>query len=189
MRNDARRVARGEYAIYIPQIFAFASDLKGLPVKVVVPKEGAPYAETDSENGDFGRRPRGESWQDAVCGKPICQFAPAAGDLGRSYWRSSLACRHSGFPIRLPVVNVALWKSAFDPTGCGRHLQSRRLSASAHQAEPDNAPQHRRNIAGQDNSVADLSRSAGLDLGPDGHPRFAAHLKCWSPCRFSSRRF
>ena len=30
MRNDARRVARGEYPIYIPQIFAFASDLKGL---------------------------------------------------------------------------------------------------------------------------------------------------------------
>ena len=48
MRNDARRVARGEYAIYVPQIFAFASDLKGLPVKVVVPKEGAPYAEMDS---------------------------------------------------------------------------------------------------------------------------------------------
>ncbi|HTA99770.1 MAG TPA: extracellular solute-binding protein [Bradyrhizobium sp.] len=48
MRNDARRVARGEYAIYVPQIFAFTSDLKGLPVKVVVPKEGAPYAEMDS---------------------------------------------------------------------------------------------------------------------------------------------
>lgn len=47
MRNDARRVARGEYAIYTPQIFAFASDLKGLPVKVIVPKEGAPYAEMD----------------------------------------------------------------------------------------------------------------------------------------------
>ena len=47
MRNDARRVARGEYAIYIPQIFAFTSDLKGLPVKVVIPKEGAPFAEMD----------------------------------------------------------------------------------------------------------------------------------------------
>ena len=33
--------------IYVPQIFAFTSDLKGLPVKVVVPKEGAPYAEMD----------------------------------------------------------------------------------------------------------------------------------------------
>jgi iron(III) transport system substrate-binding protein len=47
MRNDARRVARGEYAIYIPQVFAFASDLKGLPVRVIVPKEGAPYAQMD----------------------------------------------------------------------------------------------------------------------------------------------
>ena len=47
MRNDARRVARGEYPIYIPQIFAFTSDLKGLPVKVIIPKEGAPYAEMD----------------------------------------------------------------------------------------------------------------------------------------------
>ena len=44
MRNDARRVARGEYPLYITQIFAFASDLKGLPVKVVVPREGAVYA-------------------------------------------------------------------------------------------------------------------------------------------------
>ena len=47
MRNDARRVARGEFAIYVPQIFAFTSDLKGLPVKVVVPKEGAPYAQME----------------------------------------------------------------------------------------------------------------------------------------------
>jgi iron(III) transport system substrate-binding protein len=47
MRNDARRVARGEYPIYIPQVFAFASDLKGLPIKVVIPKEGAPYAAMD----------------------------------------------------------------------------------------------------------------------------------------------
>jgi iron(III) transport system substrate-binding protein len=28
----------------VPQVFAFASDLKGLPVKLIVPKEGAPYA-------------------------------------------------------------------------------------------------------------------------------------------------
>lgn len=47
MRNDARRVARGEYPIYIPQVFAFASDLKGLPVRIIVPKEGVPYAEMD----------------------------------------------------------------------------------------------------------------------------------------------
>ena len=47
MRNDARRVARGEYPLYITQVFAFASDLKGLPVKVVIPKEGAPYAQME----------------------------------------------------------------------------------------------------------------------------------------------
>lgn len=47
MRNDARRVARGEYAIYVPQIFAFTSDLKGLPVKVIIPEEGAPFAQMD----------------------------------------------------------------------------------------------------------------------------------------------
>jgi iron(III) transport system substrate-binding protein len=47
MRNDARRIARGEYPIYVTQVFALASDLKGLPVKVVIPKEGAPYAQMD----------------------------------------------------------------------------------------------------------------------------------------------
>jgi iron(III) transport system substrate-binding protein len=43
LRNDARRVARGEYPLYIPQMFAMASDLKGLPVKAVVMEEGVPY--------------------------------------------------------------------------------------------------------------------------------------------------
>lgn len=43
LRNDALRVARGEYPIYIPQMFAFANDLKGLPVKVVIPEAGVPY--------------------------------------------------------------------------------------------------------------------------------------------------
>ncbi len=43
LRNDARRTARGEYPIYIPQMFALASDLKGLPVKLVVPTDGSPY--------------------------------------------------------------------------------------------------------------------------------------------------
>jgi ABC-type Fe3+ transport system substrate-binding protein len=42
MRNDALRVARGEYPIYIPQMFAIASDLGGLPVKVIVPTDGSP---------------------------------------------------------------------------------------------------------------------------------------------------
>ena len=43
LRNDARRVARGEYPLYIPQMFAMASDLKGLPVKAVVMEEGVPF--------------------------------------------------------------------------------------------------------------------------------------------------
>lgn len=43
LRNDARRIARGEYPIYIPQMFAMASDLKGLPAKVIVPEDGVPY--------------------------------------------------------------------------------------------------------------------------------------------------
>jgi ABC-type Fe3+ transport system substrate-binding protein len=47
MRNDARRIARGEFPIYVPQVFAFASDLRGLPVKVVIPEEGAPYAQME----------------------------------------------------------------------------------------------------------------------------------------------
>jgi ABC-type Fe3+ transport system substrate-binding protein len=44
LRNDARRVARGEYPIYIPQMFAMASDIKRLPAKALVMKEGVPYA-------------------------------------------------------------------------------------------------------------------------------------------------
>jgi iron(III) transport system substrate-binding protein len=43
LRNDARRVARGEYPIYIPQMFAMASDIKALPVKALVMSEGVPY--------------------------------------------------------------------------------------------------------------------------------------------------
>jgi ABC-type Fe3+ transport system substrate-binding protein len=43
LRNDARRVARGEYPLYTPQMFAFANDLQQLPVKVVIPEEGVPY--------------------------------------------------------------------------------------------------------------------------------------------------
>ena len=38
-----RRVSRGEFAIYAPLIFSQAGPLKGLPVKVVVPREGVTY--------------------------------------------------------------------------------------------------------------------------------------------------
>lgn len=43
IRDAERRVARGEAAIWIPFTFANFQQLKGLPVKPVVPEEGATY--------------------------------------------------------------------------------------------------------------------------------------------------
>jgi iron(III) transport system substrate-binding protein len=43
MREAARRVARGEMAIYMPFILGDIQNLKGLPVRTIVPTEGAPY--------------------------------------------------------------------------------------------------------------------------------------------------
>ncbi len=43
LRANSRRVARGENILFIAQILAFASDLKGLPVKVILPSDGCPY--------------------------------------------------------------------------------------------------------------------------------------------------
>lgn len=43
LQVNSRRVARGENAIFIQQIIAFASELKGLPVKVLLPTDGCPY--------------------------------------------------------------------------------------------------------------------------------------------------
>lgn len=43
LQDDSRKVARGEYPIFINQIIAFASPLKGLPVKVVLPTDGCPF--------------------------------------------------------------------------------------------------------------------------------------------------
>jgi ABC-type Fe3+ transport system substrate-binding protein len=48
MRNDAMRVARGEYPLYITQIYALAGGLKGLPVKVIVPSDGSPYVQINN---------------------------------------------------------------------------------------------------------------------------------------------
>jgi iron(III) transport system substrate-binding protein len=45
--NDERRVARGEYPMRIPQLFSNTTVLKGLPVKLVIPEEGAPYIRFD----------------------------------------------------------------------------------------------------------------------------------------------
>jgi iron(III) transport system substrate-binding protein len=42
--NDGRRIGRGEYALYLPQLYNYYWELKGLPVKFIVPKEGSSYA-------------------------------------------------------------------------------------------------------------------------------------------------
>jgi iron(III) transport system substrate-binding protein len=42
-QESARRVARGEYPIYIPFILSEGANLRGLPVKYVVPQEGVTY--------------------------------------------------------------------------------------------------------------------------------------------------
>ncbi|MDF2115910.1 extracellular solute-binding protein [Roseiarcaceae bacterium H3SJ34-1] len=42
-REAGRRVARGEFAMFIPFIFPDVNNLKGLPVKVLPMAEGAPY--------------------------------------------------------------------------------------------------------------------------------------------------
>jgi iron(III) transport system substrate-binding protein len=44
-REAERRVARGEYPIYIPFLFSNYKALKGLPVKAIVPAEGSPFVQ------------------------------------------------------------------------------------------------------------------------------------------------
>ena len=43
MRDNTRRVGRGEFPVYIPFIYTDIANLKGLPVKAIIPKEGSPY--------------------------------------------------------------------------------------------------------------------------------------------------
>lgn len=43
LREGARRVARGEYQIYVPYILSDIGNQKGLPVKAIIPTEGAPF--------------------------------------------------------------------------------------------------------------------------------------------------
>lgn len=42
-REAERRVARGEYAMYLPFLLNYLPSLKGLPVKALVPQEGLQY--------------------------------------------------------------------------------------------------------------------------------------------------
>lgn len=43
--NDERRIGRGEFPIRIPQLYANMRQLEGLPVKFIMPTEGAPYTQ------------------------------------------------------------------------------------------------------------------------------------------------
>ena len=45
--NDEMRVARGEYALYIPELTNYAVLMKDLPVHYILPTEGAPYVQFD----------------------------------------------------------------------------------------------------------------------------------------------
>ena len=47
LRGNYRRVARGEYPLYVPFTLPDLFDLGGLPVKAVIPTEGAPYVRFD----------------------------------------------------------------------------------------------------------------------------------------------
>ena len=42
-QESARRVARGEYPIYVPFILSEGANLRGLPVSYVIPREGVTY--------------------------------------------------------------------------------------------------------------------------------------------------
>jgi iron(III) transport system substrate-binding protein len=47
IQNSERRVARGEYPLYLPFSLQDYNTLKGLPVKPIVPVEGRPYVRFD----------------------------------------------------------------------------------------------------------------------------------------------
>jgi iron(III) transport system substrate-binding protein len=47
LRGNYPRVARGEYPLYVPYTLPDILDLKGLPVKAIMPVEGSPYVRFD----------------------------------------------------------------------------------------------------------------------------------------------
>jgi iron(III) transport system substrate-binding protein len=47
IQNSERRTARGEFPLYIPFSLQDLNNLKGLPVKAIVPAEGRPYVRFD----------------------------------------------------------------------------------------------------------------------------------------------
>ena len=102
LRNDARRVARGEYPIYVPQIFAFASDLKGLPVKVVIPKEGAPYAMMEFAMLKNAAHPNAARLIDHFSSRTLPAPMPMAGCCR---WSKASPTAPTKMPSRLPTLS------------------------------------------------------------------------------------
>jgi iron(III) transport system substrate-binding protein len=47
IRSDERRVARGDYPLYLPELLPYYVELKGLPVDLAIPKEGRPFIRFD----------------------------------------------------------------------------------------------------------------------------------------------
>jgi iron(III) transport system substrate-binding protein len=47
LRGNYPRIARGEYPVYFPFTLPDSLDLKGLPVKALMPPEGSPYVRFD----------------------------------------------------------------------------------------------------------------------------------------------
>jgi iron(III) transport system substrate-binding protein len=47
LRGNYPRIARGEYPVYFPFTLPDSLDLKGLPVKAIMPPEGSPYVRFD----------------------------------------------------------------------------------------------------------------------------------------------
>jgi iron(III) transport system substrate-binding protein len=47
LRGNYPRIARGEYPVYAPFTLPDSLDLKGLPVKAILPEEGSPYVRFD----------------------------------------------------------------------------------------------------------------------------------------------
>ena len=47
LRGNYRRIARGEYPLYLPFTLPDVLEVKGLPVKAIIPSEGVPYVRFD----------------------------------------------------------------------------------------------------------------------------------------------
>ncbi|MGA2552313.1 MAG: extracellular solute-binding protein [Burkholderiaceae bacterium] len=79
--NDEMRVARGEYAIYIPELTNYAILMKDLPVRFYVPTEGAPYVQFDMALLKNAPHPNAARLFINFCLEPEAQLILANGGL------------------------------------------------------------------------------------------------------------